>query len=88
MALFDVIQYDGDNGTFLWKHPSEDFNMLSQLIVHQSQEAVFLKDGRVLDLFGPGRYTLDSDNLPLLSALVNLPFGGTSPFHCEVYFIN
>lgn len=88
MAMFDVIRYEGPNDVFVWKHPAEDFNTKSQLIVHESQEAVFFKDGQALDLFGAGRYTLDTQNIPLIGKLINLPFGGVSPFHCEVYFIN
>ena len=88
MALFNVIKYEGDNSTFIWKHPQEDFNILSQLIVHESQEAIFFKDGEALDLFGPGRYTLKTQNIPLLTDMLKLTTGGRSPFHCEIYFIN
>lgn len=88
MAILDVIQYEGDNSTFVWKHPREDFNTASQLIVHETQEAVFFLNGQALDLFGPGRYTLESENLPLLRRAVSLAVGGQTPFHCEVYFIN
>ncbi len=88
MKIFDVIKYEGGNNVFVWKFPGEDFNTLSQLIVHESQEAIFFKDGRALDLFGTGKYTLHSQNIPLIRRLVNLPFNGESPFHCEVYFIN
>lgn len=88
MAIIDVIKYEGDNQTFVWKHPKEDFNTSSQLIVHESQEAIFFRDGRALDLFGPGRYTLEAENIPILNNLINLPTGGVSAFHCEVYFIN
>ena len=70
MAVIDVIKYEGDNSTFIWKHPREDFNKLSQLIVHESQEALFFMNGQALDLFGPGRYTLESQNIPLLNKLV------------------
>ena len=83
-----VIQYEGDNTTFVWKHPIEDFNMGSQLIVHESQEAIFFLNGQALDLFGPGRYTLDTENLPVLKKVYNLPVGSQTPFHAEVYFIN
>ena len=88
MAIIDVIKYEGENSTFIWKHPSEDFSTKSQLIVHESQEAVFFKDGKALDIFSAGKYTLNTGNIPILSKLVNIPFGGESPFHCEVYFIN
>ena len=88
MAIIDVIKYEGDNSTFVWKHPSEDFSTKSQLIVHESQEAIFFKNGKALDVFTAGKYTLDTGNIPILSKVVNIPFGGESPFHCEVYFIN
>lgn len=88
MSIIDVIKYEGDNRTFVWKHPSEDFNTASQLIVHESQEAIFFLNGQALDLFGPGRHTLETQNLPLVNKVVNLPSGGDSPFHAEVYFIN
>lgn len=87
-GIAQVIKYEGDNTTFIWKHPIEDFNTGSQLIVHESQEAVFFMNGQALDLFGPGRYTLESQNLPLVGKFFNRVMGDESPFHCEVYFIN
>ncbi len=86
--ITDIIKYEGDNSTFIWKHPSEDFNTLTQLIVHESQEAIFFMNGQALDLFGPGRYTLETQNLPVIGKLLNKTTGGETPFHCEVYFIN
>ena len=86
--ITDIIKYEGDNSTFIWKHPCEDFNSLTQLIVHESQEAIFFMNGQALDSFGPGRYTLETQNIPLIGKALNLATGGKSPFHCEVYFIN
>lgn len=88
MAIQEVIKYEGDNSTLIYKHPAEDFNTLSQLIVHESQEAVFFSDGQALDSFKAGRYTLETKNIPLISKIRNLVSGGVSPFHVEVYFIN
>ena len=88
MNLIDVIKYEGDNRTFIWKHPREDFNTASQLVVHESQEAILFLNGQALDAFGPGRHSLETQNIPLLNKIVNLPSGGESPFHCEVYFVN
>ena len=88
MAAIDVIKYEGDNRTFVWKHPREDFNTSSQLIVHESQEAIFFLNGQALDSFGPGRHTLETQNIPLLNKIANLPSGRDNPFHAEVYFIN
>lgn len=86
--IADIIKYEGDNSTFIWKHPCEDFNSLTQLIVHESQEAIFFMNGQALDLFGAGRYTLETQNIPLLGKVLNRATGDKSPFHCEVYFIN
>ena len=87
-GLASIIKYEGDNSTFIWKHPIEDFNYGSQLIVHESQEAVFFRDGMALDLFGPGRYTLETQQLPMLEKLYKLPTDNDGTFHTEVYFIN
>ena len=86
--ITEIIKYEGDNSTFVWKHPCEDFNSLTQLIVHESQEAIFFMNGQALDLFGPGRYTLETQNIPKLGKVLNRTTGGDTPFHCEVYFIN
>ena len=87
--IASVIKYEGDNSTFIWKHPCEDFNTTSQLIVHETQEAVFFVNGQALDSFGPGRHTLETENIPLLSKFLNLIVtGGECPFHCEIYYIN
>lgn len=64
MAIAQVIKYEGGNDTFIWKHPLEDFDNSTQLIVHESQEAIFFMNGQALDLFGAGRYTLQTQNIP------------------------
>lgn len=87
-GVVSVIKYEGSNDTFVWKHPLEDFNLGSQLIVHESQEAIFFRDGQALDLFGAGRHTLITQNIPLIGNLINLPFDGNTMFHSEVYYIN
>lgn len=87
-GLVSIIKYDGDNETLVWKHPVEDFKMGTQLIVHESQEAVFFKDGRALDVFGPGRYTLETQRLPLLDRFFKLPSDTEKTFHSEIYYIN
>lgn len=86
--ICEILKYEGDNSTFIWKHPSEDFNSLTQLIVHESQEAIFFMNGQALDLFGAGRYTLETQNIPKIGKLLNRATGDQTPFHCEVYFIN
>lgn len=86
--IANVIKYEGDARTLIWKHPCEDFNALTQLIVHESQEAIFCMNGQALDLFGPGRHTLNTESTPLIGKALKRATGGESPFHCEVYFIN
>ena len=88
MKIADIIQYEGDNSTFIWTHPCEDFNYLTQLIVHESQEAIFFMNGQALDMFGAGRYTLETQNIPLIGKVLNKATDDKTPFHCEVYFIN
>ena len=86
--ISDIIKYEGDNSIFVWKHPREDFNSTTQLIVDESQEAVFYTNGQALDLFEAGRYTLKTQNIPLIRNVINIPTGRKSPFHCKVYFVN
>ena len=87
-GLASIIKYEGDNETLVWKHPIEDFNFGSQLIVHERQEAIFFRDGQALDLFGAGRYTLQTQQLPLLEKIYKLPTDTEGTFHSEVYFVN
>ena len=92
MKLYDIVKWDpeGPEGEeiVVYKHEAEDFNTHTQLIVHSSQEAIFYKDGRDLDVFDAGRHTLTSDNLPFLKKIMTIPTDGKTPFHCEVYFVN
>src|SRR5579864_1021290 len=93
MALgLSVIEFFDNTGQQIvhrWPETgSTDIKWGSQLIVQESQSAVFFRDGRALDTFGPGRFTLATQNLPLLTGLISMPFGGTSPFQAEVYFVN
>ncbi len=88
MAIVEVVKYNGNPDVFAWKYPSEELGTWTQLIVNESQEAILVKSGKALDVFGSGRHTLDTANIPILSKLVNLPFGGRSPFTAEVWYIN
>lgn len=90
MAIIDVVKFDGlkSRDWIVYKHPSDKLVLGTQLTVKEGQVAIFMKDGRIADIFEPGRYTLSTDNLPLLRGLVNIPFGGTTPFPAEVYFLN
>ena len=88
MGVMDVIKYNGRPDVFAWKYPGEELGTWSQLVVNQSQEAVLVKGGSVADVFGPGTHTLDTKNIPILNKIINLPFGGKSPFKAEVWYIN
>ena len=88
MAIIDVIKYDGNPDVFAWKYPNSELGTWTQLIVNESQEAILVKGGQVCDVFGAGRHTLDTANIPILNKLINLPFGGRSPFTAEVWYIN
>lgn len=84
----DIIKYEGDNDVLVAKSHIEDFNTKSQLIVNESQEAIFYKDGQALDLFVSGRHSLDTENLPFFKKFFSKVFKGNTPFSCEVFFIS
>lgn len=88
MALIDVVKFTGGDQEFVWKFPSENLRWGTQLVVKPAQAAFFVRGGRILDQFEPGTYTLESKNLPLLTQLFSLPFGGDTPFQAEVWFVN
>lgn len=88
----DVIQYQDPQGQIMVARVPPDgtaaIRLGSQLIVEESQQAVFLRDGKALDTFGPGRHTLATENVPILTRLLSIPFGGTSPFQAAVIFVS
>lgn len=88
MALIDVVKWESNKSEFCQKFPSNDLRIGSQLVVNTAQKAFFVKGGQILDEFESGTYTLKSENLPILNKLINLPFGGNSPFQAEVWFVN
>ena len=89
MALIDVIKFDATLDEHLvQKHPKDKIKLGSQLIVNQAQDAIFVRSGEIFDVFGPGTHTLSTANIPLLNKVINLPFGGDTPFSAEVWFVN
>ena len=87
-GLVDVIQYNGTPDELVWKFPYNNLSTGAQLVVYRSQEAIFVKGGAVCDVFGEGTHTISSANLPLLDKIINLPFGGRTPFTAEVWYVN
>jgi membrane protease subunit (stomatin/prohibitin family) len=92
VAIIDLIQFPDEGSDEIVhrepEHGSGEFRLGSQLVVRESQRAVFFRDGKALDVFGPGRHTLSTNNIPFLTGLLGIPFGGTSPFTAEVYFVS
>jgi len=87
-----VIEFHDPTGeTMVAREPSQGTSAIrlgSQLIVEESQQAVFFRDGKALDTFGPGRHTLATQNVPILASIFGLPFGGESPFQAAVVFVS
>lgn len=99
MGLFDFIKnelieiidwVDDSSDTVIWKFPDRENNIKynAQLIVRESQVAVFLNEGQIADVFGPGRYQLTTQNIPVLTTLRGWKYGFESPFKADVYFVS
>ncbi|MBR4440028.1 MAG: SPFH domain-containing protein [Bacteroidales bacterium] len=89
--LIDVVEWtDNTQDTILHRFERKDNAIKNgaQLIVRESQVAVFVNEGELGDIFQPGHYTLDTNNLPILTTLKSWKYGFNSPFKCEVYFVN
>ena len=89
--FIEVIEWlDESKDTILYRFPvvGQEIKNGAQLIVRESQAAVFVFEGQVADVFGPGRYTIDGGNTPVLSKLGAWKYGFDSPFKAEVYFVN
>jgi membrane protease subunit (stomatin/prohibitin family) len=89
--LIDIIQWTDDTqDTLVWRFPryENEIKNGAQLIVRESQVAVFVLQGKLADIFQPGTYTLHTNNLPILSTLAGWKYGFESPFKAEVYFVS
>lgn len=90
--IFDVVEYIDQTGNEMVHripdYGSGDFRLGSQVIVRENQEAVFFRDGKALDTFGPGRHTITTMNIPMITKLISMPFSGDTPFKAEVYYVS
>jgi membrane protease subunit (stomatin/prohibitin family) len=89
--LIDVIECTDSSGDVLvWKFPryENEIKNGAQLIVREGQAAVFLHEGQLGDVFGPGRHELSTANIPVLTTLSSWKYGFNSPFKCDVFFVN
>lgn len=90
MAIIDVVRFNGlrNRDWIVYKYPSDKLVWGTQLIVQEGQAAIFMSKGVACDVFAPGKYTIKTQNLPILDSIVNIPFGGKTPFSAEIYFLN
>jgi len=88
MAVIDFVKWDNFSNEMVWKFPSQELSTWTQLVVNESQEVVLVKEGVYDGPFMAGRHTLETKNIPGLTSLIGLPFGGNSPFTAEIWFFN
>lgn len=87
-GMIDRIEYNGEPDDLIWRFPYDNISTAARLVVQEGQEAVLMKEGAVCDVFGPGTQTLSTGNIPILQKLINLPYGGNTPFTCTVVYVN
>ncbi len=90
MAVIDLVRWSpqGNQTIYAYRFPETNLSTYTQLIVQESQEAILFSKGQIVGKFGPGKHTLNTENLPILRSLYGLPFGGKNPFTAEVWFVN
>lgn len=88
MPIVEVVKYTGMPNIMAWKYPNEELGTWTQVIVNETQEVVFVKEGKILDILGSGRHTLSTENIPKLSKIINSTFGEKTPFSAEIWYIN
>ena len=90
MAIVDLVRWapQGDTTIYAWRFPETNLSTYTQLIVQESKEAILFTKGQIAGKFGPGKHTLNTENLPILRKLYGIPFGGKNPFTAEVWFVN
>ncbi len=89
-AIIDFVRWEPntEEQLFAWKFPHDNLSTYTQLIIAESQEAILFSKGQIIGKFGPGKHTLNTENLPIIRNLFGIPFGGKNPFTAEVWFVN
>lgn len=85
--IIERVKSRAASDDLVWKYPFDDLATWTQVVVNESEEAVLFKGGQACDLLGPGRHTLETANIPILSKIVNIPFGGRTPFTAEIWYV-
>lgn len=90
MALIDCASWKpkSDEFVFAYRFPQTNLSTYTQLIVYESQEALLFSKGQLMGKFGPGKHTLNTENLPILRSFFGIPFGGKNPFTAEIWIVN
>lgn len=90
MAIIDLVRWQPQGGPtiYAYRFPETNLSTYTQLLVSESQEAVLFSKGQLMGKFGPGKHTLNTENLPILRSLFGLPFGGKNPFTAEIWYVN
>lgn len=90
MAIIDLVRWQPQDGPtiYAYRYPETNLSTYTQLLVSESQEAILLSKGQLMGKFGPGKHTLNTENLPILRSLFGIPFGGKNPFTAEIWFVN
>jgi membrane protease subunit (stomatin/prohibitin family) len=90
MAIIDLVRWSpqGNKTIYAYRFPETNLSTYTQLIVQESQEAVLFSKGQIVGKFGPGKHTLNTENLPILRSLFGIPFGGKNPFTAEIWYVN
>lgn len=90
MALIDCASWKPKSNEFVfaYRYPETNLSTYTQLVVYESQEALLFSKGQLMGKFGPGKHTLDTENLPILRNLFGIPFGGKNPFTAEIWIVN
>jgi len=89
--FIDIIEWvDNTNNTIIWKFPryQNEIKMGAKLTVRESQMAVFMNEGKIADVFAPGMYTLETQNMPIMSTLRGWKYGFNSPFKADIFFVS